>query len=32
MHNDKDRTIELGMQDEYRNADGSYYVTDIEVI
>ena len=32
MHNDKDRTIELGMQDEYRNADGSYYVTDVEII
>ncbi len=32
MHNDKDRTIELGMQDEYRNADGSYYVTDIEIV
>ena len=32
MHNDADRTIELGMQDEYRNADGSYYVTDVEVI
>jgi len=32
MHNDADRTIELGMQDEYRNADGSYYVTDIEII
>ena len=32
MHNDADRTIELGMQDEYRNADGSYYVTDIEIV
>ncbi len=32
MHNDKNRTIELGMQDEYRNDDGSYYVTDIEII
>ena len=32
MHNVKDRTIELGMQDEYRNSDGSYYVTDVEII
>ncbi len=32
MYNDKNRTIELGMQDEYRNADGSYFVTTVEII
>ncbi len=31
MHNDADRTIEIGMQDEYRAADGSYFVNDIEI-
>lgn len=29
MHNDADRTVELGMKDEYRAPDGSYFINDI---
>lgn len=29
MYNENNRTIELGMQDEYRNSDGSYFINDI---
>ena len=31
MYNDSNRTIELGMSNEYRYSDGSYYINDIVI-
>ncbi len=32
MYNDENRTIELGMQDEYRYTDGSYFVNNLIIV